>query len=482
MMQVIAQLDTKQSADSVRPDGVSPASAAATLAAATATKAGRPGAGLGAFARILSARLGKAGKADPAIMVFARQLFAKKITADLARVRLAAKAGEDQPRSLNTQLREILGQTDPSVTTKGMELEGVLEALGIASESEESAETVGALLIAEKLIETLAGFQASTGAVTADPPADGTSSAPSMRVLQQPGSAVTEGLAQISEPPTGDAVNRQPEVAARLVRSDAEAPTPLNVVDMRSEGPATDGESHSSASPLAQSVVSDQRGAERGAEGPAPRIAVEVTRIPPRDTKQPSSDQEQQSRPGDGRQNGLWTNTTTISAASSHGRSRSDPASQGVQTRGLPSAAVIESLRESLQSTFVRRNGIILRDEGNGEIRLVLKPESLGSVRVKVNIVENRIEGRIIVENNSVREIIESNMENMRRAFLADGFDSSSIEVWVGGDRQRHQRRNSEPEDQVSTVQASEAIEQIEKTIPSLDPAGVEELLVDLVV
>ena len=140
--------------------------------------------------------------------------------------------------------------------------------------------------------------------------------------------------------------------------------------------------------------------------------------------------------------------------------------------------ALMDSLHDAFQSGFVRRNGIILRDGENGEIRLVLKPESLGSVRVRVSISENRIEGRIIVENSSVREIIESNIDGLKRALLADGFGSSSIEVSVGGDRPKdHRRGGNEP-----SAYVIEAIDQMDKRPIQTGISGVEDLLVNLMV
>ncbi|HUV06407.1 MAG TPA: flagellar hook-length control protein FliK, partial [Spirochaetia bacterium] len=98
---------------------------------------------------------------------------------------------------------------------------------------------------------------------------------------------------------------------------------------------------------------------------------------------------------------------------------------------------VPQRFQEYLKSEVVRSSSIILRNEGQGELRLILKPESLGNVRIKLSLNNNHIEGRIIVENNSVKEMFESNLQNLNNAFVREGFASSSLQVSVGNDNSR---------------------------------------------
>jgi flagellar hook-length control protein FliK len=79
----------------------------------------------------------------------------------------------------------------------------------------------------------------------------------------------------------------------------------------------------------------------------------------------------------------------------------------------------------------VKQTGIILKDGGNGEIRLVLKPENLGSIRIRVALSESSLEGRIVVDNNSVKELVESSLDNLRNALRLEGYQTN-LEVSVG--------------------------------------------------
>jgi flagellar protein FlbC len=93
----------------------------------------------------------------------------------------------------------------------------------------------------------------------------------------------------------------------------------------------------------------------------------------------------------------------------------------------------LQRFSEIIKSEVVKNTGMILRDNGKGEIKLILKPESLGNVRIKVLLDNNNIEGRIIVENNNIKQMFQSSMNELEQAFREEGFESASLEVSVSG-------------------------------------------------
>lgn len=93
-----------------------------------------------------------------------------------------------------------------------------------------------------------------------------------------------------------------------------------------------------------------------------------------------------------------------------------------------------KQLKEGVNREVVKQTGIILKDNNEGEIRLILKPEALGKVKIRLHLQDNNIVGRIIVENNSVKEIFEQNLSDLTRSLAESGFKTAGLEVSVSGE------------------------------------------------
>ncbi len=142
-----------------------------------------------------------------------------------------------------------------------------------------------------------------------------------------------------------------------------------------------------------------------------------------------------------------------------------------------PFETALERLRGMAGSEMVKASGIILRD-GGGEIRLVLRPESLGSVRIRMNLVDNGIEGRIIVDNAAVKQVMDSSLDALTRALTAQGFQSATLEVAVGGQNADGGRAASEPHPALRR----ESAEKFDGNVPGIESVSLGDLLVNLFV
>ena len=89
-------------------------------------------------------------------------------------------------------------------------------------------------------------------------------------------------------------------------------------------------------------------------------------------------------------------------------------------------------LKDSGNDQIVKKASFILKDNNQGEIKLILKPESLGRVKIQLNMNENNLVGKIIVENSRVGQIFENNLNDLSKSLEEAGFSSSSIDVSVG--------------------------------------------------
>jgi flagellar hook-length control protein FliK len=140
-----------------------------------------------------------------------------------------------------------------------------------------------------------------------------------------------------------------------------------------------------------------------------------------------------------------------------------------------PFESALERLRAMAGSELVRHSGIVLRD-GGGEIRLVLKPESLGSIRIRMNLVDNGIEGRIIVDNAAVKQVLDSSLDALARALTAQGFQTASLEVAVGGQNADGGRAAGEPH----PATRQQVAEGFERNVPGIESMSLGDLLVNL--
>jgi flagellar hook-length control protein FliK len=137
----------------------------------------------------------------------------------------------------------------------------------------------------------------------------------------------------------------------------------------------------------------------------------------------------------------------------------------------------MERLKEMAGSELVKATNVIVRD-GGGEIRLVLKPESLGSVRIRMNVVDKLIEGRIIVDNPAVKQVVEGNIDALRTALAAEGFQTGALSVSVGQQNADNQRQQAGEPAALRRLAASS----FERSVPVVENVSMGDLLVNLFV
>jgi hypothetical protein len=111
-------------------------------------------------------------------------------------------------------------------------------------------------------------------------------------------------------------------------------------------------------------------------------------------------------------QNGLIGQTTSGSAAT-------------VRHEPITPARVIEQIVERFEIDPAPRVS---------EIKITLKPESLGDVTLRVQSENGLISAQFLAENQRVKEIMESSMNSLRDALSQQGVNVSQLSVSVGQD------------------------------------------------
>jgi flagellar hook-length control protein FliK len=122
------------------------------------------------------------------------------------------------------------------------------------------------------------------------------------------------------------------------------------------------------------------------------------------------------------------------------GDNRQSPASfDQFRSVDAKSAAQLESflsreLHNNLNGDIVRQAQVMLRDGGEGLIRLQLHPESLGNVRIKLTMSGNRVDGTITVESPEALNAFEQELASLEMAFRDSGFEGASLNMQMSAD------------------------------------------------
>ncbi len=97
------------------------------------------------------------------------------------------------------------------------------------------------------------------------------------------------------------------------------------------------------------------------------------------------------------------------------------------------SAAMENMLARELHQNFngdiVRHASMALHDGGAGTIRIALKPETLGNVKIHLEMSENKVTGQIIVESEEALNAFKKEIASLEQAFRESGFSSADLNL-----------------------------------------------------
>jgi flagellar hook-length control protein FliK len=107
-------------------------------------------------------------------------------------------------------------------------------------------------------------------------------------------------------------------------------------------------------------------------------------------------------------------------------------------------------LSQHLNSDIVQQAQVLLHDGDAGTIKLSLRPESLGIVKVRLEMVENRITGRIIVESNDALRAFDREIQSLEQAFRDSGFSGVSLYTALASDSGQNSEGNWQQQENVA--------------------------------
>ncbi|MCL2093185.1 MAG: flagellar hook-length control protein FliK [Treponema sp.] len=119
--------------------------------------------------------------------------------------------------------------------------------------------------------------------------------------------------------------------------------------------------------------------------------------------------------------------------------------------------ALARELRGNLSNDIVRDALVVVRNGGEGSIRLNLRPASLGDVKIRLELVENKITGFIMLESSEALRAFERELPVLERAFRDSGFSETSLELFLSQDGWNPGQEREQHEDMLRFLQAQAA-------------------------
>jgi flagellar hook-length control protein FliK len=150
-----------------------------------------------------------------------------------------------------------------------------------------------------------------------------------------------------------------------------------------------------------------------------------------------------------------------------------DPADPLAGIADLHAPAAPKTIEESVMDQLTDKVQSALKT-GVTEIRLLLRPESLGEMRVKLTVDGDVVMGKIYVENQQVKHIVEANMQSLKDSLAQHNLQAGAFDVNVGGGSREDMRETARSMAQNTTSKVGALSENTEPDKSSASASGLE--------
>ncbi len=147
----------------------------------------------------------------------------------------------------------------------------------------------------------------------------------------------------------------------------------------------------------------------------------------------------------------------------------------GVQNgaEGLSKADFASMLSKELETSagdLVKTGSIVLQNNGKGSINLILHPEQLGNVKIKLELSDNQVSGKIVVASREAYDAFKENISARKEAFSASGFEAGGFELaWGGsgnGGSQNQQEERQFAQEQIVNMNGMKYVDSMPDVLP----------------
>ena len=141
----------------------------------------------------------------------------------------------------------------------------------------------------------------------------------------------------------------------------------------------------------------------------------------------------------------------TMELASHANENITSSSSQAAGAAGSDFQQMLASAVQESAPDFVKAGSIILKDNNQGSINLVLRPEGLGNVRISLSLDDKNLSAQITVQTKEAMDAFRESIPSLRQAFTESGFETGSFDLNFsdnqqgfaqGGEQERGQRES----------------------------------------
>lgn len=132
--------------------------------------------------------------------------------------------------------------------------------------------------------------------------------------------------------------------------------------------------------------------------------------------------------------------------------------SQSAAADGSNFQAMLKNQITQNAGEFVRAGNIVLRDNDSGTINLVLHPESLGNVKIGLELSGKTVMGHIVVASREAFNAFGDGADVLRNAFIQSGFEDAKFDVSFAGSEMQFAQQNRGGQDDDSSMRQGKKI------------------------